>query len=378
MSSHVRVTRGAHEDVVHVTLARPAALNALTLDMIRALRAVFAAAPRLVVLQGEGRAFCAGGDVVHICKSGRAMLAGQPHDDATRAFFAEEYALNHAIAAHSAPHAPSAQVALLNGVVMGGGVGVSVHGAYRVACEQTLFAMPETAIGFFPDVGGSWVLPRLPHSELGTYLALTGARLKGKDVVRAGIATHFVSHARFPELEAALSKTQSRAEVDAVLAEFARGEEGGAVLDAQQFDAGLDLAEIARCFAFDRVEDIVAALQASSSPFAAKTLALLTSASPTALKVTLRLMRLGARSASLAECLQREFALTQRSMQGHDFYEGVRALLIDKDQQPQWSPRTLDAVSDAAVDEAFTPLAEHLPWRPDIRDYRDLDPRAHL
>lgn len=122
------------------------------------------------------------------------MKAGKPHDNVARAFFAEEYALNHAIAEHSAPGAPTAQVALLNGVVMGGGVGVSVHGAYRVACEQTLFAMPETAIGFFPDVGGSWVLPRLPHTELGTYLALTGARLKGKDVVRAGIATHFVSY----------------------------------------------------------------------------------------------------------------------------------------------------------------------------------------
>lgn len=186
------------------------------------------------------------------------------------------------------------------------------------------------------------------------------------------------SQARFPELEAALSKTQSRAEVDAVLAEFARAEEGGAELNASSFDTGLDLAEIARCFSFDRVEDIVAALKASSSPFAAKALSTLSSVSPTALKLTLRLMRLGARSSSLAECLQREFALTQRCMLGHDFYEGVRALLIDKDQQPRWSPRTLDAVSDAAVDAAFTPLPDHLPWRPDLRDHCDLDPRANL
>jgi 3-hydroxyisobutyryl-CoA hydrolase len=255
---------------------------------------------------------------------------------------------------------------------MGGGVGVSVHGACRVACEQTLFAMPETAIGFFPDVGGSWVLPRLGHRELGTYLALTGTRLKGRDVVRAGIATHYVSQARFPELEAALCATHNTAQVAAVLAQFASAEDGGKSIDLRRFDAAVDLAEISRVFAFDRVEDIVSALLASGSSFAEKTRTTLASLSPTALKLTLRLMRLGSRSTTLAECLEREYALTQRCMLGHDFFEGVRALLIDKDQTARWSPRTLEGVSDQAVEAAFVPLQEHRPWRPDILDAREL------
>ena len=325
-----------------VTLDRPMALNALTLPMIRAYDpqlAAWTADPGVaaVAMRGAGdRAFCAGGDIRAIWEAGRASDAPVHRD-----FFREEYRLNRRIHRLAKPH-----LALLDGITMGGGVGLSVHGSHRVATERTVFAMPETGIGLFPDVGGSYFLPRCP-GEIGMYLALTGHRLKAADLIHAGIATHFVPSGRLNDLVSTLSAIQSRSGVDDVLARFAEPA-GDAPLASHR-------AAIDRCFAAPSVEAILDGLAAEGSDWARATGAGLLKVSPTSLRVTYRQIRLG-RDLDFEACMVMEYRMIQRFMAGHDFFEGVRAAIIDKDQTPRWQPDNLEAVGAADVDAYFAPL----------------------
>ncbi|MDX1576411.1 MAG: enoyl-CoA hydratase/isomerase family protein, partial [Kiloniellales bacterium] len=298
------------------TLNRPDALNALTLGMIRQL------APRLrdwaddpavaaVLVTGAGdRAFCAGGDLRAFwdLRHGDRLEAG--------VFFREEYRLNRQVFTFPKPY-----VAVIDGIVMGGGVGLSVHGRHRVASERTRFAMPETGIGLFPDVGASYVLPRLP-GELGLYLGLTGRRLDAADCLYCGIATHYVAAAGLPALESALAEIAVGETADAAVAE---------ILDRASSDPGPSaLAEdrdaIDRCFAQDSVEDIVAALEAEGTNWARHTLEGLQACSPTSLKLTFRQIRKGS-GMDFDAALAMEFRLSQACLAGHDFLEGIRAVV---------------------------------------------------
>ena len=310
-----------------ILLNRPRALNALDLGMIAGLDAAIrdfrdAPAVRLVVLEGAGgRAFCAGGDVRRIRELAMAGDAA-----GVEAFFAGEYAVNRAIAEFGKPW-----ISLIDGVCMGGGIGVSVHGSHRVVTEHALLAMPETAIALFPDVGTSYVLPRLPGAT-GTWLALTGARLKGAEAVEAGLATHFVPRQNLPALRAALLDGDASA-VD----RFAHPVPSGAV--AAQRPA------IDRCFGFATLPEITAALEREGTDWAREQLATLRRMSPTSLAVTLELLRRGA-ALDLASCLAMELALTRTVTRHPDFAEGVRAVLVDKDNAPRWA-------QEADVEEMF-------------------------
>jgi enoyl-CoA hydratase len=298
---------------------RPRALNALDLPMIEAIGRAIAAfrddpAVRLVVVEGAGgRAFCAGGDVRRI----REMaIAGDTAG--VEAFFANEYAMNQAIADF-----PKPWISLIDGVCMGGGIGVSVHGSHRVVTEHALLAMPETAIALFPDVGTSFVLPRLPGA-LGAWLALTGARLKGAEAVEAGLATHCVPRERLPALRAALLEGDA-----AAVERFAEPMAPGPIAAVRP--------AVDRCFSAPSVAGIRAALEAEGTDWARAQLAVLDRMSPTSMAVTLELLRRGARM-TLAECLAMELRLTRRVTAHPDFAEGVRAVLVDKDNAPRWAP----------------------------------------
>jgi enoyl-CoA hydratase len=319
-----------------VTLNRPAALNALTLDMILRFHAqldAWAADPavRRVAVRGAGeKGFCAGGDI-------RALYDGRG-GPITADFFREEYRLNRAIF-----HYPKPYIALIDGIAMGGGVGVSVHARHRVVCEATMLAMPETGIGLFPDVGATYFLPRMP-GRLGAYMALTGARLKAADCLYGGIADVFAPVARHGALIQAL---RGAPDIETVLQDFAV-EAGIPPLAAHR--AGID-----RSFAGGAVEAIVAALEAEGTDWAEAQLGAMAGKSPTSQKIALRQIQLGA-GLDFDECMRLEYRLSQHCMAGHDFFEGVRAVVIDKDQAPKWRPARLDQVSDAAVAEYFAPL----------------------
>ena len=325
-----------------VTLNRPQALNAVTLGMVRALTrqlTEWRADPsitRVVLTAAGGRAFSAGGDIRALYDAG---TTGR-HDEML-AFYGEEYVLNTMI-----KHYPKPYVALIDGIVMGGGVGLSVHGSHRVAGDRFLFAMPEVSIGFFPDVGATWFLPRLP-GELGAYCALTGERLNAADGIAATIATHRVSSSRFADLADALCGAVS---VDATLAAFAEPNGEGKVAARRS--------AIDRLFKGDRIEDILAALDAETgteAEFAKSTAATIRLKSPTSLKLALAQMRAGAKL-SFEACMQTEFRIVSRVIHGHDFYEGVRAVIVDKDNAPQWRPAALAEVSETEIGRHFAPL----------------------
>jgi enoyl-CoA hydratase len=336
-----------------VTLNRPQALNAVTLGMVRALTVQLqewrhdASVTRVVVTAAGGRAFSAGGDIRALYDAG---ICGR-HGEMLK-FYGEEYVLNTII-----KHYPKPYVALIDGICMGGGVGVSVHGSHRVAGDRYLFAMPEVGIGFFPDVGATWFLPRLP-GQLGAYCALSGDRLGAADGVAAGIATHRVASSRFLDLAEALCGTVP---VDATLAAFAEPARGVMV----EAKLAPYRATIEALFAGDRVEDILAALDADGAEFAAKTAATIRTKSPTALKLALAQVRRG-RDLAFEECMRTEFRIVSRVVRGHDFYEGVRAVIVDKDNAPKWRPASLAEVSDADVARHFAPL-ESGEWQaPDL------------
>jgi enoyl-CoA hydratase/carnithine racemase len=327
-----------------VTLNRPQALNAVTHAMVRALRAQLDAwandpAVTRVVIQAAGeRAFSAGGDIRHLYDLGRA---GQ-HNEMLQ-FWRDEYPLNMAIKNFRKPY-----VALIDFIVMGGGVGVSVHGSHRVAGDRFQFAMPEVGIGFFPDVGATWFLPRMP-GEFGAYCGLTGERFNAADGCGAGLATHRIPSARFPALLEGLAGTVS---VDAVLAAFAEPAGEGPVLKHRTV--------IDRLFASSSVEDILAALEreamsgGADAEWSAKTAATMRAKSPLSLKIALAQVRRG-KDWDFETCMRAEFRIVSRVIEGHDFYEGVRAVIVDKDNKPRWRPARLAEVSAAQVERYFAP-----------------------
>lgn len=333
-----------------VTLNRPRALNALTLPMIRAydpqLQAWAAdSAIDAVVLTGAGgKAFCAGGDVVSLVRDRQETAEGRSDGAIRRDFFREEYALNRRIKRFPKPY-----VSLMDGITMGGGVGLSVHGAHRIGTERTVMAMPETAIGLFPDVGGTYFLPRCP-GETGTYLALSSERIGAADCLYAGAVDAVVASDSVPALLDALSRgVDSDAAVRAVMAAHAI-DPGPAPLAARR-------EAIDRCFGHDRAEDILAALAAEGTEWASGLLEVLRRVSPTAVKVTLAALRRAA-TRSFEEAMVTEYRLVQAFMAGNDFYEGVRAALIDKDRNPRWSPDRLEAVDEAMVERHFAVPAD--------------------
>ncbi|MEX2649000.1 MAG: enoyl-CoA hydratase/isomerase family protein [Alphaproteobacteria bacterium] len=325
-----------------IVLNRPKALNALTHDMALAIDArlrAWAADDRIaaVVIEGAGdRAFCAGGDVRALY---HAMRTGDRRT--TRDYYRDEYRLNRRIARYGKPY-----IALVDGVVMGGGVGVSIHGSHRVVGDRVVFAMPETGIGLFPDVGATFFLPRMPGA-LGLYVGLTGARLGAADSLYAGFATHTVPSDRWGELRLSLADETGSLEARlARLATFA----GPAPLAEHR-------AAIDRCFSGRALADVFGALERERSNWARQTLATLASKSSTSLAVTFRQIRLGA-SLDLESAIRLEYRLTQRFVEGWDFPEGVRAVVIDKDGQPRWRPAALADIDDAAIDALFAPMPE--------------------
>ncbi|HJW42672.1 MAG TPA: enoyl-CoA hydratase/isomerase family protein, partial [Rhizomicrobium sp.] len=323
-----------------ITLNRPKALNALTHGMVVALHAQLKEwavddAVKTVVIQGAGeRAFCAGGDIRTLYDSGKA---GTPY---AIEFYRGEYLLNAFI-----KHFPKPYVAMLHGFVMGGGVGVSVHGSHRIADETMVFAMPETGIGLFPDVGGSFFLPRLPGA-IGLYLGLTGARLKTADALYAGVATHFVPAARRGTLLERLCEGRG--------VDMALGDVADAIPDTY---LSVHRAKIDSIFSQESVEAIMAALDADHTDWADDTAGTIRTKSPTAAKLAFRQIHEGARL-DFDGCMRMEFRLVNRVIAGHDFYEGVRATIIDKDGAPKWQPATLAEVTDKDIDAYFAPLGD--------------------
>jgi enoyl-CoA hydratase len=341
MTGDIRFETRGHLGLV--TLNRPQAMNALTHDMCLKLEARLQAwaadaAVHAVVIAGEGeKAFCAGGDIRALYDNGKLDGA------ANLPFYRDEYRLNALIF-----HYPKPYIALIDGIVMGGGVGVSVHGSHRIAGDRTVFAMPETGIGLFPDVGGSYFLPRCP-GRIGMYLALTGARLKAADVIYAGIATAYVPSVKMPELVAALAAAPVAAKADSVIQSFAQ--------DLGQAPLAEYRGVIDKCFAGDSVEAIIAALAADGSDWALKTRDILLAKSPTSLKITHRQIIEGA-ARNFDDCMGMEYRMVNRIMQGQDFFEGVRALIIDKDNQPKWQPSALKDVTPAEVETYFSHLSK--------------------
>ena len=334
-----------------VTLNRPKALNALTHGMVIALRAAldgWADDPSVtrVVLRGAGeRAFCAGGDIRMLYEAGRA---GDWHR--SLAFWRDEYLLNIVIKRYRKPY-----ISLIDGIVMGGGVGISLHGSHRVAGDRYRFAMPEVGIGFFPDVGATWALPRLP-GKAGAYLALTGAIVGADDGAAFGLATHRVPSASLPGIERDLV---SGAPVDELLAQASMTPPATPLSAAR--------GKIDACFAADSVKAVLQDLDraaAGGDVFAREAAATIRTKSPSSLAIAFEQLRRGG-DLSFDEAMTTEFRIVSRIAEGHDFYEGVRATIIDKDNRPRWNPATLDGLDPGFVARHFAPLgAGELPSSP--------------
>jgi enoyl-CoA hydratase len=322
-----------------ITLNRPQALHALNEEMCLAMDEAlkrWEADPEVelvVVDHAAGtRGFCAGGDIRMLAESGAA------DGSAAQAFFRAEYRLNARIKNYPKPY-----VAFLDGVTMGGGVGISVHGSHRVATERTTFAMPETGIGLFPDVGGGWFLPRL-GPPLGMWLGLVGERLKGGDVCAAGVATHYAESRVLDVVKNAVCEGQ----LDMLNA--MDWDEAGS------FDKHLEVIE--RCFWKETVEDIFGALEAEKGDWAKTQLATLKTKSPQTLKVAHRQLRRGLEAKTFEDNMRMEFRIACRVVHRHDFQEGVRAVIIEKDNKPNWNPATLAGVTNEMLNEIFAPLGE--------------------
>jgi enoyl-CoA hydratase len=325
-------------------LNRPRAIHALTEAMCTAMIAALQAwrgddAVEIVLVDhAEGRGFCAGGDVVEASRDA----------DVAHAFFHEEYRLNHLLFTYAKPI-----VAFMDGVTMGGGVGISQPARFRIATENTLYAMPETGIGLFPDVGGGWYLSRLPGA-IGEYLALTGARLDGAECLALGLATHYVPSAKLAGLKAALAHAPR--DVEALIA--------GATIKPPPAGILTHRAEIDRLFAHRRLEDVLAALEADASDWACAQLGTLRKKSPQSCKVSLRLVLDARARTDFADEMRAEYGIAVHVCQRPDFREGVRALLVDRDNRPVWDPATADAVTDHMVDTIFAPLPDDQAWMP--------------
>ena len=338
-----------HGRAGHVSLARPKALHALTQGMCEAMsEALLAwredpAVEAVLVDHAEGRGFCAGGDVALVRRS-----ALEDGGVAGRAFFFAEYRLNHLLFTY-----PKPVVAFMDGVTMGGGVGISQPAPFRVATENTLFAMPEGAIGLFPDVGAGWYLPRL-RGRTGAFMALTGARLDGAECLWAGLATHYLPSERLAEAKARI--VEQPGEIALILLE----------LSAEPPPARIagNAERIERLFASECLEDVVAALEADPSDWAAKELRAVATKCPATAKVALRELAEGAHRTDFAEEMRAEYRLAARMMLRPDFAEGVRAVLIEKDNAPRWNPAAPEDVTDAMLDKIFAPLPDDEEWSP--------------
>jgi enoyl-CoA hydratase len=347
MSESEVLTR-VESGVGRITLNRPKALHALNRAMCEAMTAALLDwrgddAVRSVLIDHAGeRGFCAGGDIRMIAESG----AGDASE--AQAFFLTEYRLNHLLFEY-----PKPVTAIVDGIVMGGGVGISEPAEVRIATERTTYAMPETGIGLFPDVGGGWFLPRLP-GQSGVWLALTGTRLKAADTVFLGIHSHYLPSDALEAFRAILAVDPAHP-VDVA---------DGLEADAGEAPVKAHLATINRLFAFDTVEDILAALEADGSDWALTQLATLRTKSPQSLKITLRQLRLGAALPTFADNMAMEYRLGGRVVRTHDFQEGVRAVVVDKDNAPDWSPSTLADVTETLLDDFFGPLAPGEEWTP--------------
>lgn len=343
MSSHIEFS--VRNGVGVILLNRPQALNALTHDMCVPLEQHLRSwkadpAVKAVIIKGAGeKAFCAGGDI--------RKLADRSADGEKyrKSFWYDEYRCNTVIGEFGKPF-----IALIDGIFMGGGVGLSVHGSHRIISEFATFAMPETGIGLFPDVGGTYFLPRCP-GELGMYLGLTGARLKGADILTAGVATHFVPRERMADLEQALvdAAPADHAQVDAVVNRFT-ADPGPSQLATMK-------PQIDRLFSGASVAEIMAALEADTDGFGVEQARIIRTKSPTSAKLTFAQLRRG-RTLSLRDCMRLEWRICNHVAKGHDFYEGVRAVIIDKDHQPKWQPATLEEVADADIEAYFSPVPD--------------------
>jgi enoyl-CoA hydratase len=340
ISADVRVGR--------ISLNRPKAIHALNLPMCRAMIHALLkwqgddAVEAVIIDHSEGRGFCAGGDIRMLAESGAKDGAE------ARLFFHTEYRLNHLLFTY-----PKPVVAFMDGITMGGGVGISQPAKYRVATEHTRFAMPETGIGLFPDVGGGWYLPRL-EGRVGVYLALTGARLDGAECLALGLATHYLPSEKLAEAKARIAVDPDR--IGGILGELSVTAPPAAI--TQHLD------RINRLFASDSYEDILAALEADGGEWAEKELATLRGKSPQTCKVALRQLKEGGEMHDFASQMAQEYAIGSRVVQMHDFIEGVRALIIDKDNSPKWDPPTPEAVTDDWIDAIFAPLPENEKWTP--------------
>jgi len=332
----------------HLSLNRPKALHALTLGICHDMTAALAEwarddAIRAVILDhAEGRGFCSGGDIAVLRDS--AMNDGGVTG---RQFFHDEYQLDHQLFTY-----PKPVISFIDGIVMGGGVGIALPAKFRVATENTRFAMPETGIGLFPDVGGAWYLSRLP-GRLGQFLALTGARLDGAECLWTGIATHYLASDVLPEAKARIAAGHEPGGVLAALS---------ATPPAARIEGNAD--RIARHFASDRLEDVLASLEGDDSDWAAKELATIGTKSPLSGKVALRQLAEGEKIDDFADIMRLEYRIASRLLMRHDFSEGVRAVITEKTNDPRWDPATPEEASDALVDSIFAPLPVDEEWKP--------------
>ncbi|KAL6550007.1 3-hydroxyisobutyryl-CoA hydrolase 1 [Orobanche minor] len=362
------------------TLNRPKQLNALSAAMVSRLLELFLACAedssvKLIILKGKGRAFCAGGDVAAVVRDinqGRQWLLKLfNHLDIINRivnyacnwksganYFREEFTMNYVMATYSKP-----QVSILNGIVMGGGAGASIHGRFRIATENALFAMPETALGLFPDIGASYFLSRLP-GFFGEYVGLTGARLDGAEMLACGLATHFVQSKKLPTLEEALVKADSGDPnvISSIIGEFSE------IPNLKENSIYHRLKMINKCFSKRTIEEIIAALEREAAEknddWTSSAIQALKQASPMSLKITLRSIREG-RLQGIGKCLVREFRMVCHVMRGEiskDFVEGCRAILIDKDRNPKWEPSKIESISDEMVDGYFSKVDDAGGW----------------
>lgn len=332
-----------------LSLNRPKAIHALNLDMVHAMTAALiawrdAAAVQAVLLDhSEGRGFCAGGDI--------AFLRGSALTDdgvSGRRFFHDEYQLNHLLFTYDKP-----VVAFMDGITMGGGVGISLPASYRVATENTRLAMPETGIGLFPDVGGGWYLSRL-EGRVGPYLALTGARLDGAECLALGLATHYLPADKLAEAKARIAEHPDR--IGGILGELS--------VTPPAPKIRTHIADINRLFASDRLEEILAALEADPGEWAAKELAALRTKSPQTCKVALRQLADSLGLPDFAANMVMEYRIGSRVLTRPDFAEGVRAVIVEKDNAPKWNPATAEGVGDALIASIFAPLPAEEEWKP--------------
>ncbi len=333
-----------------ISLNKPATLHALTLDMVHAMTEVLLHWQKsrevkcVIIDHAEGRGFCAGGDINFLRDS-----ALNDDGKSGRKFFHDEYQLNHLLFTY-----PKPVIAFMDGIVMGGGVGISQPARYRVATENTRFAMPETGIGLFPDVGGGWYLSRL-EGRVGVFLALTGARLDGAECLELGLATHYLPSEGVAEAKARIAN-EDIDRIEGILG----------TLSATPPEARIvgNLFHINRHFTSDRYEDILASLEADEGDWAMKELATLRSKSPQTCKVALRQLMESMQLNDFADNMVMEYRIASRVLTRPDFAEGVRAVIVDKDNAPKWNPATAEDVSDDLLDTIFAPLPVKEEWKP--------------